>query len=259
MTAEAAKTSLELAGDAKMQYAVEGKVSASLVAKTAGAVAMAGVAALSGVSLMKDVRSLSKAAEVSFSTRIQKNAEIDAGQSVSKASNGVSQGASGVSVTSGEIAPASIRKMSDGPMVTAGKGGSYSIPTEKQMHDAVTEWARMEESLANSNRQLNKFNTASVAYDGATGNYYYGMNRGVQVSGDSLNSSLKSWLPERSLNQYRLGNCAEVDAVNQALNGGADINNLYLYTINTKNNLPKAMCENCVYTFINRVADVLSN
>ena len=124
MTAEAAKTSLELAGDAKMQYAVEGKVSASLVAKTAGAVAMAGVAALSGVSLMKDVRSLSKAAEVSFSTRIQKNAEIDAGQSVSKASNGVSQGASGVSVTSGEIAPASIRKMSDGPMVTAGKRGS---------------------------------------------------------------------------------------------------------------------------------------
>lgn len=127
------------------------------------------------------------------------------------------------------------------------------------MHDAVSEWTKMEEKLANSNRQLNKFNTATVAYDAATGNYYYGMNRGIQISGDSLNSSLMSWLPESSLNQYRLGNCAEVDAVNQALNAGANINNLYLYTINTKNNLPKSMCENCVYTFKNRVAEVLSH
>ena len=139
------------------------------------------------------------------------------------------------------------------------KGGSYSIPTEKQMHDAVSEWIKMEEKLANSNRQLNKFNTATVAYDAATGNYYYGMNRGIQISGDSLNSSLMSWLPKSFLNQYRLGNCAEVDAVNQALNAGADINNLYLYTINTKINLPKSMCENCVYTFKNRVAEVLSH
>lgn len=48
------------------------------------------------------------------------------------------------------------------------------------------------------------------------------MNRGVQLSGDTLNLSLESWLPESSLNQYRLGNCAEVDAVNQALNSGAN-------------------------------------
>ena len=60
------------------------------------------------------------------------------------------------------------------------------------MHDAVSEWTKMEEKLANSNRQLNKFNTATVAYDAATGNYYYGMNRGIQISGDSLNSSLMS-------------------------------------------------------------------
>ena len=39
------------------------------------------------------------------------------------------------------------------------------------------------------------------------------MNRGVQLSGDTLNLSLESWLPESSLNQYRLGDCAEVDAV----------------------------------------------
>ena len=72
------------------------------------------------------------------------------------------------------------------------------------------------------------------------------MNRGVQLSGDTLNLSLESWLPESSLNQYRLGNCAEVDAVNQALNSGANASDLYLYTINTKNNVSKPVCENLV-------------
>ena len=138
------------------------------------------------------------------------------------------------------------------------KSGSGSIPSQQQMHDAVTEWARMEESLANSKTQLSRFNTASVVYDSATGNYYYGMNRGVRLSGDDLNSSLNSWLPEKSLNDYKLGNCAEVDAINQALNSGTNVNGLYMYTINTKTNLPKTMCENCSYTFWGRVADVFS-
>ena len=85
------------------------------------------------------------------------------------------------------------------------------------------------------------------------------MNRGVQLSGDTLNLSLESWLPESSLNQYRLGNCAEVDAVNQALNSGANASDLYLYTINTKNNVSKPVCENCIYIFGDRVADVFSH
>ena len=139
------------------------------------------------------------------------------------------------------------------------ESGRTTIPSQQQMQDAVTQWARMEESLANSNRQLDKFNTATVVYDARTGNYYYGMNRGVQLSGDTLNLSLESWLPESSLNQYRLGNCVEVDAVNQALNSGANASDLYLYTINTKNNVSKPMCENCIYTFGDRVADVFSH
>ena len=143
--------------------------------------------------------------------------------------------------------------------IRSNKGSNVTLPTKEQMHNAVTEWSKMEESLTNSKRQLDRFNTATIVYDAPTGNYYYGMNRGVQISGESLNGSLESWLPERSLNQYRLGNCAEVDAVNQALNHGADINNLYLYTINTKSYASKAMCENCAYTFADKVADVLSH
>lgn len=161
-----------------------------------------------------------------------------------------------IEAESGQIVDKKITKQQqDGQFLT---GCNYSIPTQQQMHDAVTQWARREESLANSKTQLNRFNTASVVYDSATGDYYYGMNRGVQLSGDELNSSLKSWLPEKSLNDYKLGNCAEVDAINQALNSGADINELYVYTINTKTNLPKPMCENCSYTFGDRVADVFS-
>ena len=78
-------------------------------------------------------------------------------------------------------------------------------------------------------------------------------------SGENLNNSLASWLSVQSLNQYRIGNCAEVDALNQALNNGADVKNLYLYTINTKNQITKAMCEYCVYTFADKVAQVLSH
>ncbi len=132
------------------------------------------------------------------------------------------------------------------------------LSMQEQLHNAVIQWTKMEESLANSKNQLRKFNTATVAYDISTGNYYYGMNKGVQLSGDDLNDSIKTWLPEHTLNDYKLGNCAEVDAVNQALNSGAKIKNLYLYTIDTKKIIPKEMCENCVYTFMERVAAVLS-
>ena len=136
------------------------------------------------------------------------------------------------------------------------KSGRTTIPSQQQMHDAVTQWARMEESLANSNRQLDKFNTATVVYDARTGNYYYGMNRGVQLSGDTLNSSLASWLPESSLNQYRLGNCAEVDTVNQALNSGANASDLYLYTINTKNNV--VLCQDLVQVKMRNFSPILT-
>ena len=46
------------------------------------------------------------------------------------------------------------------------------------MHDAVTQWAKMKQSIA-SNRQLNKFKAATVVFDSGSGKYYYGMNRGI--------------------------------------------------------------------------------
>lgn len=61
----------------------------------------------------------------------------------------------------------------------------------------------------------------------------------VQLSRDVKNPMLfgsndqAGLLPKVFLDDYGIGNCAEVDAVNQALNKGANIGDLYLYTIKT--------------------------
>ncbi|MFW9333634.1 hypothetical protein ACN6AX_10415 [Paenibacillus polymyxa] len=68
-------------------------------------------------------------------------------------------------------------------------------------------------------------------------------------------------LPKDSLNEYGVGNCAEVDAVNQALNQKANVNDLYLYTIKTtpyEFGAAKIACENCTFTFKGNVADALT-
>ncbi len=143
-------------------------------------------------------------------------------------------------------------------MEVAGEAAETVIPKAQQLQEAVTEWAKMERQLANSNRQFRGFNTASVAYDSATDSYFYGMNRGIQIAGGKMNEMLSSWLPQTSLNRLPLGNCAEVDAVNNALNAGSKVEDLYLYTINVFTGAPKEMCANCVYTFAGRVAGVLS-
>ena len=124
------------------------------------------------------------------------------------------------------------------------------------MHDAVTQWAKMKQSIA-SNRQLNKFRAATVVFDSKSGQYYYGMNRGIRMKGDMIDGQLAEWLPKETLCYLPVGNCAEVDAVNQALK--ANINDLYLYTIDVENYLPKAMCDNCIYTFADKVAEVFSH
>ena len=215
------------------------------VGEAAGAVGMAALTATLGVKSAKSAVGLANALHETGTVR--------------KALNSVADGFTKMMHDNRGCVDLSCFSKNKGKDALVSKSGRTTIPSQQQMHDAVTQWARMEESLANSNRQLDKFNTATVVYDARTGNYYYGMNRGVQLSGDTLNSSLASWLPESSLNQYRLGNCAEVDAVNQALNSGANASDLYLYTINTKNNVSKPMCENCIYTFADRVADVFSH
>ena len=83
VTVASAETALELAGDAKMEYAVNGgRMTGSVMAKKFGAVALAGLAAVSGKSLMKDVSSFAKLADVQFSTRSKETAEAVSGKGV---------------------------------------------------------------------------------------------------------------------------------------------------------------------------------
>lgn len=107
-----------------------------------------------------------------------------------------------------------------------------------------------------SKRQRDKFNTATVVYDESTGKYYNGRNHGIEIDHDKKNTLLfgdkshPGLLPKESLNNLTVGNCAEIHAVNKALNDGASLSDLTMYTIHTtKNSFGKAKeaCKNCTY------------
>jgi hypothetical protein len=126
----------------------------------------------------------------------------------------------------------------------------HSAP-DIDLHKAVSEWARLQRSLA-SKTQLRRFNTATVVRDTRTGRLYYGMNRGLRISGDKLNPQLASRLPKESMEEWALGNCAEVDAVNQALSSGARWVDLEMHTIGIRPDgtiFGKPQCANCLFTF----------
>lgn len=130
---------------------------------------------------------------------------------------------------------------------------------------SITSWAEKEASVlsATSKRQRDKFKTACVAVDEATGNMYFGRNGGIDRNGSVRNPTLfgdgktKGILPEKPLNGYPTSwNCAESDAINNALNAGAKLENLHIYTIDTtphnfgKN---KASCINCTTAYKGRI------
>jgi RHS repeat-associated protein len=142
--------------------------------------------------------------------------------------------------------------------------GAGRLPTEAELNVAIKEWSEYQKSFQDvSNRKKNGFNTATVVYDAKTGKYYYGMNKGVAYSGDTKNPILfgngkeSGLLPKESLNDYQIGNCAEVDAVNQALNDNSNISDLYMYTISTGKydyGSLKTACKNCTKTFRGNIA-----
>ena len=149
------------------------------------------------------------------------------------------------------------------------KGGiKANLPSEAELNNAVSEWVRMQKSLAPSKSKITDFNTGSVVYDVRTGEYYYGMNKWIKLNGDRINETLSNILPKESLNRYQIGNCAEVDAVNQALNNNANLSDLYIYTIDATTDklriptntfgTPKLACENYTYTFQGKVKDIVS-
>lgn len=142
------------------------------------------------------------------------------------------------------------------------KADSIAKKASKQaMADAVDDWAQSEaaklEAVSKSKR--NEFNTASVVLDEESGAYFYGRNKGIELSGAPKSPELfgeKGILPRESFNNYPLGNCAEVDAINNALNAGAKLQNLTMLTVYTykrRFGVSKESCENCTYAFKDKI------
>ncbi len=128
-------------------------------------------------------------------------------------------------------------------------------------HANVKSWAERKQKELTGKAKKN-FNTACVVYDDETGKFYYGRNGGYKEEGYKKNpilfgdSTHVGLLPSKSLNKYPVGNCAEVDAINRALNDGADIRHLHITTIHTTKSqfgTYKESCENCRYAFKSQV------
>lgn len=146
------------------------------------------------------------------------------------------------------------------------KGKRSSAVIRAYSKERVKAWAEKKRSELTGKTKKN-FNTACVVYDSETGKYYYGRNGGYHekdyvknpiLFGDSTHKGI---LPKNSLNKYPVGNCAEVDAVNRALNDGAKLKNLHMTTIHaTKKQFGeyKPSCENCTYTFKDRIQENFS-
>lgn len=136
--------------------------------------------------------------------------------------------------------------------------GRSNAVIKKYSKQRVKDWAKSEQKRL-TGRKKKDFNTACVVYDETTGKYYYGRNGGFKDPGYEKNPKLfgpKGLLPKKSKNSYEVGNCAEVDAINKALNDGAKLSNLHMTTIHVTNKgfgKNKPACENCKATFKGKV------
>jgi hypothetical protein len=73
------------------------------------------------------------------------------------------------------------------------------------------------------------------------------MQVGVQME-NNINKVLQNRMPNPSLEKWPVANCAEFNAVNNALNSGARIGNLNVGTVMVKTGQAFPMCRNCQVT-----------
>lgn len=133
-------------------------------------------------------------------------------------------------------------------------------PDPRELKKAVVAWAeevvrRMPKDI--SKKKRDRFNTACVVFDETTGKLYFGRNGGIEQSQSPLHPTLKKILPSKSLNNYfPPWNCAESDAINQALHDGSKLKNMHIYVIDSSRNRmgkDKKSCKNCTDAFKERI------
>ena len=110
---------------------------------------------------------------------------------------------------------------------------------------AVIQTAR---NIASNLSKLSESPTVtSVVADSSTGAAYPGISLGNKpsVQPTVIAHALKQALPKESLEDWLVTNCAEFNAVNNALLNGAKIENLTVATIWTRSGGIAAPCQNC--------------
>lgn len=123
--------------------------------------------------------------------------------------------------------------------MTASGAVASKIADAKEM--AVQRAAQLRDIL--SKRKLPMGTSAAV--DRTTGNVYYGNSGTIS---NNINKVLQARMPNPSLQKWPVANCAEFNAVNNALNSGAKITNLDVATVVVKTGQAFPMCKNCQIT-----------
>lgn len=90
----------------------------------------------------------------------------------------------------------------------------------------------------------------SVIVDRKTGKVFTGKSGGLK--GKTVNEQLKKLLPKESLKEWSTTNCAECEALNNALNAGAKLENMEMHTLQidkkTGTYIEVNKCANCEIT-----------
>ncbi len=117
-----------------------------------------------------------------------------------------------------------------------------NIPETPQAKDLAEAKAAELRALPRKDRP-----TANAAVvDKTTGKIYYG-NAGKPLP-TTVDPYLAERMPNPSLENWEVANCAEFKAVNDALLNGARIENLEVYTVRTKTGEAYPRCKNCRIT-----------
>lgn len=131
------------------------------------------------------------------------------------------------------------------------------------------EWENKEDWEPRTRRSVRRsFMTACAAYNETTGKCYFGRNKGllhkIKNLSNTINGTLASLLPVKTLVQFQNEsnvpeqdpcNCAEDDAINQALEDNSKIGDLSIMVVSAvKTDRNKPACKNCTFAFKDRVA-----
>jgi hypothetical protein len=103
-----------------------------------------------------------------------------------------------------------------------------------------------------SNRQLNRRTATSTMRDRVTGREYTDTSGNTpespRLTTEQIHPELRARMPNQSLEDWPIENCAEFKATNRALWDGAEFENLDGATINSRSGNAMHRCANCQYS-----------